>query len=225
MLHLGLSDSMQIYAPFLKASVASVAASVNPWAERDVSTPLYSLAYDAGVVPEVDLSLVASLSPLMKTAEERENLTLLPAAFAACFVLPYWTQNSIFLPEFGAFRGNQHAIALTMSKLILCFTDPMEESFPKAVQQRAHSFLELSAGMILTMRQQGPTYHSHPIRAYTNILELFLRYCPLTDHYSLEKFLPYAFVHASQMELSMGQVKGVDSITAGMNRVIKASAE
>jgi hypothetical protein len=223
-LHLGLSDSMQKYAPFLKSSVGSIASSVTPWQRRDISTPLYSLAFDAGVVPEVDLSLLASLGPLMQTTEDRENFALLHVAYAACFVLPYWSQNSIFLPEFGAFRGNQHCIALTMSKFILCFTDPAASSFPEALKRNANTFLELSANAILSMRDEGSSFNSHPIRAYTNILELFLHYCPLMDHYSLEKCLPYAFVHASQMEISMGQVKGTDSISAGMNRVIRAES-
>ena len=222
---------MQMYAPFLKSSVASIAASVSPWESRHIATPLYSLAFDAGVVPGVDLSLIASLSPLIHTSEDRENFALLPVAFASCFALPYWTQNSIFLPEFGAFRGNQHCLALTMSKFILCFTDPAASSFPAALKSNADSFLELSANTILSMRDQdsspspSPSFNTHPVRAYTNILELFLRHCPLMDHYSLEKFLPYAFVHASQMEISMGQVKGADSLSAGMGRVIRAETD
>lgn len=218
---------MQIYAPYLKSSVASITASVDPWERRDISTPLYSLAFDAGVVPadHADLSLMASLSPLAKTAEDRENFSLLPVAFAACFVVPYWAQNSIFLPEFGAFRGNQHCVALTMAKFILCFTNPLpSSSFPATLKSNADSFVELAANVILSMRDQGSSFNSHPIRAYTNILELFLHYCPLMDHFSLEKFLPYAFVHASQMEIAMGQVKGSDNLSAGMTRVIRAES-
>jgi hypothetical protein len=74
------------------------------------------------------------------------------------------------------------------------------------------------------MRDQDASFDSHPIRAYTNILELFLRYCPLMDHYSLEKYLPYAFIHASQMEIAMGQIRGGDSLGAGMDRVIRAES-
>ena len=221
-LHLGLSDSIQIYSPFLKSSIASISSSVNPWVEREVSTPLYSLAFDAGVIPEVDLALIAALAPLMKTPEDVQNFSLLHVACAACFVVPYWTQNSIFLPDFGAFRGNQHCIALTISKFILCFTDPEESFFPSAVKKNAESFIELSANIILSMRESKSSYNNHPVRAYTNILELFLSSCPLTDHYSVEKFLPYAFIHASQMEIAMGQVKGSDSLSAGMARVINA---
>lgn len=225
-LHLGLSDSMQIYAPFLKASLASVAASVDPWGEREACTPLYSLAFDAGVVPELDLALVASLSPLKKTAEDAHCFSLLPAAFAACFALPYWTQNSIFLPEFGAFRGNQHCVALTVAKLLLCFSRADESSFPSELKKSADSFVELSASVILSMRDSSSaaSFNNHPVRAYTNILELFLARCPLVDHYSLEKFLPYAFVHASQMEIAMGQVRNADSLSAGMDRVIRAKS-
>lgn len=220
---------MQTYAPFLKSSVAAITASVDPWERRDISTPLYSLAFDAGVVPadHVDLSLMASLASLVKTAEDKENFALLPAAFAACFVMPYWVQNSLFLPDFGAFRGNQHCVSLTMAKLILCFTDPASSSpssssFPVALKSNADSFVGLAANIILSMRDQGSTFQHHPIRAFTNILELFLRFCPLMDHYSLEKVLPYAFIHASQMEIAMGQVKGSDSLSAGMSRVIRA---
>ena len=223
---------MHTYAPYLQSSVAAITSSVDPWERRDISTPLYSLAFDAGVVPadHVDLSLIASLTPLVKTAEDKENFTLLPVAFAACFVAPYWAQNSVFLPEFGAFRGNQHCVALTMAKFILCFTDPASSSsssptsFPAALKGNADAFVGLAANIILAMRDQGSTYNSHPIRAYTNILEIFLRYCPLMDNYSLEKVLPYAFIHASQMEIAMGQVKGSDSLSAGMNRVIRAES-
>jgi len=223
-LHLGMSDSMQSYAPFLKSSVESIASSVDPWVERDVSTPLFSLIFDAGVIPDVDLALVASLAPLRQTPEDINNLSLLHVAFAACLVTPYWTQNSVFLPEFGAFRGNQHCIALTMSKFILCFTDLDESTFSSAVKSNADSFVELSASVILSMRDSKSAFNNHPVRAYTNILELFLQSCPLMDHYALEKYLPYAFVHASQMEIAMGQVKGADSLNAGMNRVIRAES-
>ena len=217
---------MQFYAPFVQSTLSSVVSSVSPWEKPDISTPLYSLAFDVGVIPDVDLSLKASLASVIHTDEDKENLALLNVAFASCFASSYWTQNSVFLPKLGAFRGNQHCLSLTMAKLIMCFADADPESgpFADALKSRANKFVELSANMILHMRSQGSKFDHHPVRAFTNILELFLRYCPLVDHYSLEKFLPYAFIHASQMEIAMGQVRGSDDISAGMNRVIQAES-
>lgn len=172
-------------------------------------------------------------------------MTLLPIAYAAAFMSPYWTSNGNYLPAYEAFRGNQHCLALTISKFLTCFIESSSStiegrpaSMPKrkmtladngsalsvALRDAADTFLELSANVILSMRINEESYIDRTLRPMSNILELFVRYFPLMDRHCLEKYLPYSYIHACQMDISMGKVKGSDNITPGAQMVLTATS-
>ncbi len=240
-----MNDALQSYSPFLLASLTSLSSSIRPWIVQNVTAPLLSLAADAGVQTESDTLLAQALRPLVSTPEEKRLFTLLPVAYAAAFMSPYWTANGNFLPAFEAFRGNQHCLALTISKFLLCFIESSSgtnegrpASMPKrrmtladngstlsvALREAADTFLELSANVILAMRIQEEEYMDRTIRPMSNILELFIRYFPLMDRHCLEKYLPYALIHTSQMDIAMGKIKGSDNIANGMQMVLAATS-
>lgn len=244
-LHRGVNDALQSYSPFLHASLTSLSASIRPWILQSVTTPLLSLASDAGILTPSDTTLAQVLRPFVNTPEEKRLFTLLPVAYAAAFMSPYWTSNGNFLPAFEAFRGNQHCLALTISKFLICFiesssgiTEGRPASMPKrkmtiadngstlsvALREAADTFLELSANVILAMRIQEEEYMDRTIRPMSNILELFIRYFPLMDRHCLEKYLPYAHIHTSQMDIAMGKIKGADSLANGIHMVMTATS-
>ena len=201
------------------------------------------MATEAGVLTPADTALAQALRPLVATQEERSLLTLLPVAYASAFMSPYWTTNGNFLPAFEAFRGNQHCLALTISKFLISFIESNSSSsegrpvsMPRrkmtladngsslsvALREAADTFLELSANVILAMRINEENYMDRTLRPMSNILELFIRYFPLMDRHCLEKYFPYAHIHASQMDIAMGKIKGSDNINPGAQMVLSA---
>ena len=158
---------------------------------------------------------------------------------------PYWTTNGNFLPAYEAFRGNQHCLALTISKFLICFIESTSgtnegrpASLPKrkmtiadngsslsvALRDAADTFLELSANVILSMRINEESYIDRTLRPMSNILELFVKYFPLMDRHCLEKYLPYSYIHACQMDIAMGKIKGSDNLESGAQMVLTATS-
>jgi len=244
-LHQGMSDALQILAPFLRDSLGTLTSAVKPFILQDVTTPLYSIAFDAGVMTEADLSLAQAIRPLVSSAEDKKIFTLLPVAYAACFMSPYWQANGQYLPAFEAFKGNQHTLALTISKFFLCFIESSSgegegrpaslprrrmtitdggSTYASSLREAADTFLELSANVILSMRINEAEFSDRHLRPMSNILEAFIRNFPLMDRHCLEKYFPYAHIHASQMDIAMGRIKGTDSLTQGMQMIMNASS-
>jgi hypothetical protein len=201
------------------------------------------MATEAGVLTPADTALAQALRPLVATQEERSLFTLLPVAYASAFMSPYWTANGNYLPAFEAFRGNQHCLALTISKFLTSFIESSSSSsegrpvsMPRrkmtladngsslsvALREAADTFLELSSNVILAMRIHEENYMDRTLRPMSNILELFIRYFPLMDRHCLEKYFPYAHIHASQMDIAMGKIKGSDNINPGAQMVLSA---
>jgi hypothetical protein len=203
------------------------------------------MATEAGVLTPSDTALAQALRPLAATPEERSLFTLLPVAYASAFMSPYWTTNGNYLPAFEAFRGNQHCLALTISKFLTSFIESSSSSsegrpvsMPRrkmtladngstlsvALREAADTFLELSSNVILAMRIHEESYMDRTLRPMSNILELFVRYFPLMDRHCLEKYFPYAHIHASQMDIAMGKIKGSDNINPGAHMVLTATS-
>lgn len=218
-----------------------MSAALKPWIHQNITSPVFSLAYDAGVLGDVDLSLALALRPIVQSTEDRKLFTLLPVAYAASFMSSYWTSNGHFLPAFEAFKGNQHTLALTISKFFLCFIETIsgaaegrpasmprhhktladgESTYGIALREAADTFLELSSNVILAMRISENEYSDRHIRPMSNILELFIRHFPLLDRHSLEKYFPYAHIHSSQMDIAMGKIRAADNLLKGMNQAL-----
>lgn len=233
------------HSPFLHASLTSLTESIRPWILQNVTAPLTSISTEAGISTASDTALAQALRPLVSTHEEKSLFTLLPVAYAASFMSPYWTTNGNYLPAFEAFRGNQHCLALTISKFLTSFiesssssTEGRPVSMPRrkmtiadngstlsvALREAADTFLELSSNVILAMRIQEDQYMDRTLRPMSNILELFVRFFPLMDRHCLEKYFPYAHIHASQMDIAMGKMKGSDNIAPGVQMVLTATS-
>ena len=221
--------------------MATVTAALKPWVRQEVTAPVFSMAYDAGVLGEVDLALALAVRPIVHTAEDKKLFTLLPVAYAASFMSSYWTSNGHFMPSFEAFRGNQHCLALTISKFFLCFVESIsgaaegrpvsmrrraqtlqdgDSTYGVALREAADTFLELSSNVILAMRIAENEYADRHLRPMSNILELFIKHFPLLDRHSLEKYFPYAHIHSSQMDIAMGKIRAADSLSKGMNTAL-----
>jgi hypothetical protein len=244
-IHRGLQDSLKSLSPFINSSLTTVTASLKPWVHQNVTSPVYALAYDAGVLGEVDLSLAMAIRPIIQSSEDRKLFTLLPVAYAASFMSSYWTNNGNFMPAFEAFKGNQHTLALTISKFFLCFVESISgvaegrpaslprrkktladgnSSYGIALREAADTFLELSSNVILSMRISEQEYADRQIRPISNILELFIRHFPLLDRHALEKYFPYAHIHSSQMDIAMGKIRASDSLARGMSNALTQGA-
>jgi hypothetical protein len=206
------------------------------------------MATEAGISTPSDTALAQALRPLVATPEEKNLFTLLPVAFASAFMSPYWTSNGNYLPAFEAFRGNQHCLALTIAKFLTSFVDTSSpltnESRPSSMPRRkmtladngstlsvalreaADTFLELSSNVILAMRIHEETggYMDRTLRPMSAILELFVRSFPLMDRHCLEKYFPYAHIHANQMDIAMGKIKGSDNINHGVQMILTATS-
>jgi hypothetical protein len=204
------------------------------------------MATEAGIATASDTALAQALRPLISTPEDKTLFTLLPVAFASAFMSPYWTTNGNYLSAFEAFRGNQHCLALTISKFFTTFIESSSgsnegrpSSMPRrkmtiadngstlsvALREAADTFLELSSNVILAMRiHEESSYMDRTLRPMSAILELFVRFFPLMDRHCLEKYLPYAHIHANQMDIAMGKIKGSDNINHGVQMILTATS-
>ena len=56
-----------------------------------------------------------------------------------------------------------------------------------------------------------------PLRAMAFLLEHFVALSPAVNRGNLERFLPYALLHDSQVDISMGKQNYIGTLTAGFD--------
>ena len=150
---------------------------------------------------DIDVALAASLAPLRKSLADINLFALLPPAFAMSFMCaPCWSSISYNSSASESFSGNQHCIALTVAKLLVCFApvsrQPLDDvqrtmtAFIEAggnqhcfapvsrqplddVQRTMTAFIEAGgSNNILQMRIRDSVISSLPVRSLSALLEL-----------------------------------------------------
>ena len=122
---------------------------------------------------DIDVALAASLAPLRKSLADINLFALLPPAFAMSFMCaPCWSSISYNSSASESFSGNQHCIALTVAKLLVCFA-PVSRQPLDDVQRTMTAFIEAGgSNNILQMRIRDSVISSLPVRSLSALLEL-----------------------------------------------------
>lgn len=223
---LSLEDSNALWIPSASSCVGSIAGAINPWARgaRELVEPIFQLAADVGL-DAVGKSMDVSLQLLLKTAlvgtgdsADRESMRvyeLLPVAFAVSFVSQRW-ENVDFDADLETFSGNEHAISLSMSKLILSILGlelglvDTQTSLSR-VRESAELFVEMASHFMAVMRVQESEqiYRFKPLRAMCSVLEATVNEFPdfVLSRSILEKHFPYSMIHSDNMDIALGKLK------------------
>jgi len=207
--------------------------SIDGWneAKGKHGDSLYQMASDLGLSSVSQLRDI-SLHHLVQTVlfsggEEKDPqqsrlYELLPVAFAASFMSDRW-DNSKFDTEKAIFQGNEHAISLSFSKLMIAilsnaFSNSSEGSstiFMK-IKESAELFLEIASHIFAVMRAQESqlVYKYKPLRAMISVLESTVTQFPegIINRSSLEKHYPYAMIHSDFMDIALGKITFSDTI-------------
>lgn len=223
-LHNGLALTMRDCEPFIHETFRIATKTLNAWQKPSLCAPVFAMAHDVGVATKDDLCLAEQLSSCVTSSDDLRVFALLPIAFAATLMSPYWSGAATFVQDVEGFSGNQHALALAVAKLIVCFIGGHRDnsSSIEAIKTAAETFIELSANAILTMRTKETDFSDRPLRPMVAILELFMQYCPGVNQQMLEAFFPYSLIHASYMDIALGKQKSTDSMQAAMATIIQS---
>ena len=228
-----LYDSTKHWIPSTYNSIESLVNSIDGWneAKGKHGDSLYQMASDLGLSSVSQLRDI-SLHHLVQTVlfsggEEKDPqqsrlYELLPVAFAASFMSDRW-DNSKFDTEKAIFQGNEHAISLSFSKLMIAilsnaFSNSSEGSstiFMK-IKESAELFLEIASHIFAVMRAQESqlVYKYKPLRAMISVLESTVTQFPegIINRSSLEKHYPYAMIHSDFMDIALGKITFSDTI-------------
>lgn len=213
----------------MEASLHSVSVAIDPWADLLSNSPTLNLASYAGCTG-LDLELNEVLLSKFSQPEDKNLFALLPYAYGASFMSPYWSRSTSFIPSLEAFTGNEHCIALAISKYFACFCNYNSNSEvsltsslnKKSIADMSEIYLELSSNVLLSMKLKDNEFSSYPLRGFACILELFTKLCVEVDRSVLEEYFPYSLLHSCHMDISLGKLKQNDNITSGINSMINA---
>jgi len=220
LLHDALGQSQRLYAPFVQSTAAIAFNAVDARLNHEAALSLSCVGMDSGTLLHPDLSLLATLRHLNSNSDDHRLFDFLPCAYAAIFLSDYW-KRSQFIPSMDAFSNNEHTIALALNYLLQAFH--AREGNRTIIQKSAENYIEASAFVLLRMRSNERTeYRDFPLRSMFAMLEQFVYYCPDIDRGVLERYVPYAVLHASYVEVALGKPRALDT---GHDNLMAAYAE
>jgi hypothetical protein len=239
MLHNGLTESMQLYAPSIVDSLTYLCNSSNMMEDTSTIINLFSLASDSGARTKVDLSLAKSLSAILALEPNgsagigvNESIwKLLPLAAAATLAVDKW-DSAHFLFELNAFERNEHCAVIAIAKLLPCIallpgvadveknTNGLNGSSYDTITRKCEmvmsTYLNMASRMLLLLRQMENTssYSTRPLRALCLLIETFARSAPFARQRQRQTdlFFPQMLAHSSRVDVSLGRQKHNDAL-------------
>jgi hypothetical protein len=235
-----LGTSLSKMAPSLHAIVKAALDGINPLENMRFASNVSALAHDAGVQQSHDFSLFHALRSTIDDEVQQKGIDLdLFAAAAACiFSSDKWARTT-YLPQYEAFMANEHCSMLAISSLLFCCgaynceagtVDGIPVNVEESLTHMSELFLQMSSQILLLLYQKEVTAKvvkrtNIPIRAMFILLEQFVAINPFVHTGTLEKFIPYGFLHTNVMDVYMGSQRISDprklynySNTSDMNR-------
>ena len=242
MLHNSLSESMKITFPSLSDTFQALKDSIHAYEDIGIAAPLYTLYTDIGAIPELDLSLIQSLLPVLDLPSD--NIwKLFPVASSLIFISDRWDSANYNLTIEG-FEHNEHCIMLGITNILLCLSAndnilnefialkrPSLTANGKIIPRNAKqvllsgleqfqlipkSYLHISSQILLYLRsQENPAgeYRNKKLRSTTLLMEYFIKYInPILDRNMIEKYFPYVIIHSSLTDVSLMRFKLNDSL-------------
>ena len=159
-----------------------------------------SMAQDAGVdVSIADQPLKVALLPL--TTSDRALWDLLPAAFAAAFLISNHWKDAIYNPTLEAFENNAHVLVHTISDLLINFKALSGEgdNDENTIRDQLVKFLDISGTILLralSSPKLDPKLVPKDFASLFVFLDLFVQECPLLSRAELETVIPYSILRS-----------------------------
>lgn len=159
-----------------------------------------SMAQDAGVdVSIADQPLKVALLPL--STSDRALWDLLPAAYAAAFLISSHWKDAIYNPTLEAFENNAHVLSATISELLINFKALSGDgnNDENTIREQLVKFLDISGTILLrTLAAPKPDPKLVPkdFASLFVFLDLFIDDCPLLSRAELEPIIPYSLLRS-----------------------------
>lgn len=159
-----------------------------------------SMAQDAGVdVSIADQPLKVALLPL--STSDRALWDLLPAAYAASFLISTHWKDSIYNPQLEAFENNAHVLSHTISDLLINFKALSGEgnNDENTIRDQLVKFLDISGTILLralSSPKLDPKLVPKEFASLFVFLDIFVDQCPLLSRAELEPILPYSILRS-----------------------------
>lgn len=159
-----------------------------------------SMAQDAGVdVSIADQPLKVALLPL--STSDRALWDLLPAAYAASFLISTHWKDAIYNPHLEAFENNAHVLSHTISDLLINFKALSGEgnNDENTIRDQLVKFLDISGTLLLralSSPKLDPKLVPKEFASLFVFLDIFVDECPLLSRAELEPILPYSILRS-----------------------------
>lgn len=159
-----------------------------------------SMAQDAGVdVSIADQPLKVALLPL--STSDRALWDLLPAAYAASFLISTHWKDAIYNPQLEAFENNAHVLSHTISDLLINFKALSGEgnNDENTIRDQLVKFLDISGTILLralSSPKLDPKLVPKEFASLFVFLDIFVDECPLLSRAELEPILPYSILRS-----------------------------
>ena len=206
MLHRATGKVQSETVPLINSALGLAAGSISHDAEGGGEVPeLVSLARSSGIsVGALDPSLELSLAHLAR-AQDKQNWSLLPYAFAAAFVLGDTWRTTQYVPALDVLSQGEHVMVMSMSALSTALLGV------EGGRVAAEQFLKSGSGVLFRMKSEDKEkYSQFPIRAMFTLMEKFVNYSEVVDRSVLEKYLPYTILHAAYVDMSLKKQRAGD---------------
>jgi hypothetical protein len=159
-----------------------------------------SMAQDAGVdVSIADQPLKVALLPL--STSDRALWDLLPAAYAASFLISTHWKDAIYNPSLEAFENNMHVLTRTISELLINFKALSGDgnNDENTIRDQLVKFLDISGTILLralSSPKLDPKLVPKDFASLFVFLDLFIDDCPLLSRAELEPVIPYSLLRS-----------------------------
>ena len=202
MLHSALEEAQRSFCPLVRLTVDAAigVAEAVPEVEAAQQRELQFLSSSTGPLHARDPGLADALSALVTGHEAA--FQRVPEGLLACLVLTELWAGSVYHQELEAMSGNEHVAAYALAKLlrILCANDG-------SLEAECVRFLSLSSQLLLDVRARERDREAGgkkgdrivPLTALTLLPKMFLSHCSFLSSSHLEQTMPYALVHACQV--------------------------
>uniref|UniRef100_A0A7S1XR57 CYRIA/CYRIB Rac1 binding domain-containing protein n=1 Tax=Phaeomonas parva TaxID=124430 RepID=A0A7S1XR57_9STRA len=214
LLHDALAKVQSERVPFLSETVRVARESVlDTFADVTELVPLDNLAQDCGIESPLSDARLRHAIQHISSAATPDVWTLLPYAWASCLLCPQWSQTR-FIAGLDIFTGNEHVIAVTIRKLVICMQPPRDVNTvnPTVLQEAFRSYMKVASFVLLRMKMFDTSdFAAYPLRAMTLLLEKFVGECPFLERSMLEAYMPYAILHNAYMDISLRKQRASDT--------------